>query len=175
MPFGPLRTILGVKLKKNRKNGYFLWVTPWPQWPHFDTYEWQTDAKFKISAPNYPWGHKNPKNDIWRHQRALTSDDLGWPRKGHNVRVNHGCYLPTPIHVHNITSINVEVRKFQALKRYGTQISLDMTLEIRSQVKGHSRYGLKIFKEGVKLFQGYHHRLQSTRVPVDKISSKSKL
>ena len=29
------------------------------------------------------------------------------------------------------TSINAEVRKFQALKRYGTQISLDMTLEIR--------------------------------------------
>ena len=83
----------------------------------------------------------------------MTSDDFGWPRKGHNVSVNHGFYLPTPIHVH-ITSINAEVRKFQAFKRYGTQISLDMTLEIRSQVKGHSRYGLKIFRDGVKLFKG---------------------
>ena len=46
-------------------------------------------------------------------------------------------HLVTPIHVH-ITSKNTEVRKFQALKRYGTQISLDMTLDIRSQVKGHS-------------------------------------
>ena len=80
------------------------------------------------------------------------SDDLDGPRESHNVNVNHGCHLPTPIHVH-ITSINAEVRKFQTLKRYGTQISLDMTLEIRSQVKGHSRYGLEIFREGVTFFK----------------------
>ena len=101
-----------------------------------------------------PLGHKNPKNDIWRRQRSLTSDDLGWPRKCQNVSVNHGCHLSTPIHVH-ITSKHTEVRKFQALKRYGTQISLDMTLEIRSQVKGHRRYGLETFREGVKLFNGW--------------------
>ena len=71
-----------------------------------------------------------------------------------NVSINHGCHLPTPIHVH-ISSKNTEVRKFQALKRYGTQISLDMTSEIRSQAKGHSRYGLKFFREGEKLFKGY--------------------
>ena len=58
----------------------------------------------------------------------------------------------TPIHVH-ITSKNAEVRTFQALKRYGTQISLDMTLEIRPHVKGPSRYGLKLCREGVKLFK----------------------
>ena len=29
-----------------------------------------------------------------------------------------------------------------------------MTLEIRSWVKGHSRYGLKILREDVKLFKG---------------------
>ena len=74
--------------------------------------------------------------------------------KNQKTSANHGCRLPTPIHVH-ITSINAEVHKFQALKRYGTQISLDMTLEITSQVKGDSRYGLQIFKEGVKLFKGY--------------------
>ena len=107
------------------------------------------DAKFKINAPNYPWGHKNPKNDLWRDQRSLTSDDLGWPRNGHNVSVNHGCHLATPIHVH-ITSKNTEVRKFQALKRYGTYISLDMTLEIRSQVKKYGRNGLDIFRKDVK-------------------------
>ena len=61
--------------------------------------------------------------------------------------------LAIPIHVH-ITSKNTEVRKFQALKRYGTQISLDISLEIRSQVKYHSRYGLNIFKEDVTLFKG---------------------
>ena len=61
--------------------------------------------------------------------------------------------LPTPIHVH-ITSKHTDVRKFQALKRYGTQTLLDMTPEIRSQVKGHSRYGLQIFREGVTLFNG---------------------
>ena len=40
----------------------------------------------------------------------------------------------------------------RAAKRCGTQISLDMTLGIRSQVKGHSGYGLKKFREDVKLF-----------------------
>ena len=54
----------------------------------------------------------------------------------------------------HITSKNTEVRKFQALKRCETQISLDMTLEIRPQVKGQRRYGLKTFREGVKLFNG---------------------
>ena len=41
----------------------------------------------------------------------------------------------------------------QALKQYGMQSSLDMTLEIRSQVKGHSRYELKIFRKDVKLLK----------------------
>ena len=92
------------------------------------------------SAHQITPGGTKTKKVAWRHQRSLTSDDLSWPRKGHNVSVNHGCHLPTSIHVH-ITSINADVRKFQALKRYGTQNSLDMTLEIRSQVKGPSRYG----------------------------------
>ena len=154
MPLGPLWPVFGwSKFKKKiTKIVIFLLGILCLQWPYYDTYEWQTDATFKINAPNYPWGRKNPKM-TWRHQRQLTSDDLGWPRKDHNVRVNHGCHLPTPIHVH-ITSKHTEVRKFQALKRYGTQISLDMTLEIRSQIKCHSRYGLEIFREGVKLFNG---------------------
>ena len=84
----------------------------------------------------------------------MTSVDLGKVTgQCHNVNVSHEYHLPIPIHVY-ITSINAEVRKFQALKRYGTQISLDMILESRSQVKGHSRYGLHIFREGVKLFKG---------------------
>ena len=78
---------------------------------------WQTDAKFKIRTPKYPWEHKTPKNGIWRRQRSLTSDDLG-PRKGHNVSVNHGYHLTTPIHVH-ITSKHTEVCKFQTFERYG--------------------------------------------------------
>ena len=82
----------------------------------------------------------------------LTSDDLGLPRKGHSVSVNHGCNLPIPIHVH-ITIKHTDVRKFQALKRYGTQISLDMIPEIRSQVKGHSRYGLQNFEGRCKIVQ----------------------
>ena len=70
----------------------------------------------------------------------------------HTVHGCHGCHLPAPIHV-QITSINVEVRKFQALKRNGTQISLDMTLEIGSQVNGHSRYELNIFQGRCKIVQ----------------------
>ena len=85
--------------------------------------------------------------------RSLTSNVLSCPRKAHNASVNHGCHLAIHIHV-IITSKNTEDRKFQALKRYGTQVSLDMTSELRSQVKGQSRYGLKIFREDVKLFKG---------------------
>ena len=58
---------------------------------------------------------------------------------------------------------NAEVRKWQVSKRCRTQISLNMTLEIRSQVNvqlfivaptdfGH--FGLEIFREDVKLFKG---------------------
>ena len=42
------------------------------------------------------------------------------------------------IHMH-ITSKNAIVRGLQAFKRYGSHISLDMTLEIRPQVKDHDR------------------------------------
>ena len=54
--------------------------------------------------------------------RSATSPPVS-PLKatGHNVSVNYGCHLGTPIHVH-ITSKNTEFRKLQALKRYGTQI-----------------------------------------------------
>ena len=155
MPLGPYEPFCGSEFKKSFfvKIVIFLLGIFRPQWPYFDTFGWKTDTKFTISAANYPWGHKTHKKGIWGHQRSLTSDDLGWPRKGHSVSANHGYHLPTPIHVH-ITSRHTEVRKFQALKRYGTQISPDMTPEIRSQVKCHSRYGLKIFREGVKLFNG---------------------
>ena len=58
------------------------------------------------------------------------------------VSENNGCHFATLIYVH-ITSKNVEVRKVQALKRYETLISLDITLETWSQVKDHGRYRLK--------------------------------
>ena len=70
--------------------------------------------------------------------------------------------LPTPIHVH-ITSKNTDVRKFQALKRYGTQITLDMTLKIRSHAKGHSRYELEILSECVKLFKVRYTKFRDDR------------
>ena len=54
----------------------------------------------------------------------------------------------------SISPAKIPVRKFQAVKRYGTQISLDLTVKISSQVKVHGSYGLKIFREDVKLFKG---------------------
>ena len=49
---------------------------------------------------------------------------------------------------------NADVRVLQALKRNGMQISLDVKLEIRSKVKGHDRYGRKVFRKDVKLIKG---------------------
>ena len=66
-----------------------------------------------------------------------------------DITSKHPNTYPCPYHR---TSKNTEVRKFQALKRYETQISLGLTLEIRSQVKGHIRYGIEICREGVKEF-----------------------
>ena len=88
--------------------------------------------------------------------------DLELPLKGHNVRVNHGCHLPTPIQVH-VTSKNTEFRKFEAFKRYRTQISLGMTVEIRLQIKGHSRYSLEIFREGVSLVKVRYSKFRDDR------------
>ena len=53
----------------------------------------------------------------------------------------------------HITSKNTEVRKFQVLKRYETQISLDMTLDLGSQVKVYSKYGLKNVQGRRKIVQ----------------------
>ena len=126
----PYGSFLGVKIK-NSKNWHFSFgylIAPMTLFRHI----WMANGcQIQNQRTKLPLGA----------QRSLTSDDLGgWLRKGHNVSVNHGCHLPTPIHVH-ITSKHTEVRKFQVLKRYGTQISLDMTLEIRPQVKGPQRDG----------------------------------
>ena len=125
----------------------FLWCILRPQWPHFDT--WMANG-CQIQKQHTKSTLRTQKPEKWHD--VIKGD---WPLMTSevNVSVNHGCHIPTPIHV-GITSINAEIRKFQALKRYGTQISLDMTSEIRSQVKGHSRYGLKIFSEGIKMFKG---------------------
>ena len=58
-----------------------------------------------------------------------------------------------PCTIVHITSKNTKVRKFQAFKWYGTQISLDMILDIRSQVKDRSRYGLEIFRKHIQVVQ----------------------
>ena len=154
MPFDPLGPIfLGSKLFFFNRNCHFSFGCFWAPMTLYRHIWMANVCQIQNQRTKLPLGAQNPENDTWRHQRSLTSDDLGWPRKCHKVSVNHGCHLPTPIHVH-ITSKHTDVRKFQTLKRYGTQISLDMTPEIRSQVKGHSRYGLGIFREGVKLFNG---------------------
>ena len=146
----PLWTIFcGGQIKTNMfflvKIVMFLWgyiIVPMTLFRHI----WMTNrCQIQNQRTKLPLGHKNPKNDIWRQQRSLISADLGWPRKGHNVSVNHGWNLGT-LSMSISPSKNVEVRMFQALKWYGTQISLVMTLEIRSQVKGHNRDGLKIFR-----------------------------
>ena len=85
--------------------------------------------------------------------KGVTSIDLGWPQDCHNVSANHENRLASPIPVH-ITSRNAIVGKLQAWKRYGTQIPLNITLAIKSEVKDHGRYGLETFREDVKLFQG---------------------
>ena len=55
---------------------------------------------------------------------------------------------PCPYHQHKCRSSQVS-----GVERYGTQSSLDMTLEIRSQVKGHNRYGLKKCQGRCKIVQ----------------------
>ena len=62
----------------------------------------------------------------------MTSVDLGTVTMSVLTMDVTSQHLSNDVH---ITSKNTEVCKFQALKRYGTQISLDMNLEFRSQVK----------------------------------------
>ena len=143
-----LWTILGVKLKKMMKVVTFNLGTLWPQWSYFDKYAWLKDANPKLAQKITPCG-----TETWKwHLTSSKVIDFEWPRLA-SERWQYQCKpllfprntYPCP-YVH-IISKNTEVRKFQALKRYGTQISLDMTLEISSQVKGHSRYDLKVFME----------------------------
>ena len=90
------------------------------------------------------------------HMPSSKVISLGWPQLTSEMSqfsVDHECHLTIPIHAH-IISKNTKIRKFQALKRYGKQIPLDMTLDIRPKAKGHSRYGLEIFREAIKLVNG---------------------
>ena len=139
-----------------------LCVILWLQRPYFDTCEWQTGAKFKSIAPKYPWGHKNPENDmtsskvivLWWHW--LTS------KTSHCQYEFYGCHFPSSKHL-SMPIWTAKAPKFASFRRsngtYGTRISLDMTLENRSQVKSHSRYRLKIFREDVKLFKGWIYQV----------------
>ena len=75
----------------------------------------------------------------------MTSVDLGQVTMSVQIMEVTSQHL-SRCNVH-ITGRNAEVRKLQALKRYGTQVLLNMTLKIRSQVKCHSRYGLEISRD----------------------------
>ena len=122
-------------------------------WPDFDTCKWQTDAKIEISASNHRRRHQNSKNDMWRYRRSFTLDDLSVPRKGHDIiisvqtmditlrRAHPRWRAQHPIDVH-ITSKKKQqqqkrqVRKLQALKHHGTQISLTWPWkQVTSQTK----------------------------------------
>ena len=152
VPYG--LTALGSKLTTFFcKNCHFYlayFMTPMTIFRHI----WITNGcQIQNQRTKLPLWSPNPNNDM----TSSKVTDLWWPRlTSERSQCQYKPWIsppPTPIHVH-ISSKNTEVRKFQALKLCGTQSSLDMTLEIRSQVKGHSRYGLQIFREGVKLFKG---------------------
>ena len=74
--------------------------------------------------------------------------DPGWPRD-----------VTMAVQIMDVASQhlckNAEVRKWQVSKRCRTQISLNMTLEIRSQVNVQLFIvSLESFREDVKLFKG---------------------
>ena len=75
----------------------------------------------------------------------------------------------------HITDQNTELLKLQASKRCGTQIPLDMTLRMTSQVTGHWGYGHQIFREDVKLIIGNSlQNLAALRAAVFELSRKSR-
>ena len=79
------------------------------------------------------------------HQRSLTSVDLG------NVTMSMQIMDVASQHLCK----NAEIRKWQVAIRCRTRISLNMTLEIRSQVNAQLFIvGLEIFREDVELFKG---------------------
>ena len=109
--FKPHSTILGLKIILS-KNSYFSLkyiMAPTTLFWHIGM---ENGCQLQNQS-NHPEVTKTRINNLWRHHRSFTPDDLGWPRKGNNVGVNHGCHLATPIHV-LITSKNTELRKFQA-------------------------------------------------------------
>ena len=65
-----------------------------------------------------------------------------------------------PIHVH-ITCKNTEVRKFQSLKRNGTQISFDMTLEIGHDHENICNQHLRLYLGGLFRRNPHHDDVSS--------------
>ena len=93
--------------------------------PH-PVYEWQTDAKFKISAPNYHWGTKPEK---WP-MTSLKVIDLWWPRltsERSQCQSKHGCHLPTPIHVLSISQAKMPKFAISGVEMVGTERKFRLT------------------------------------------------
>ena len=104
--------------------------------------EWTLDSK---SAHQIILGStETRKNVLWRHQRSLTSNDLGWPQVCHEVRANHDFHLITTIDMH-ITDQNTELLKLQALIKTLRNAN-SVWHDLENDVTGHGS-----FREGVRL------------------------
>ena len=127
---------------------FLLKITILLRYAKASIYLWMTNGcEITNQHTEVPQEHQNIKNGIWRQQKVI---DLSWPRKGHNVIENHGCHFATYIYqrarhqqkcrssyihdIHSYMYINgVELCQRQALKRYGSQISLDIGNQVTGQ------------------------------------------
>ena len=148
MLFCPYEPFWGSKNKKILKCNFSLayFMRPMTLFRHI----WMTNGcQIQNQRTKLPLGTQQSEKWLMTSSKVI---DLWWPRLTSEWSqcqckpwVSPRNTYPCPYHQQNI-----EVRKFQALKRYGTYISLDMPLEIRSQVKSQGRYGLDIFRKVIK-------------------------
>ena len=153
------KAILGSKFKKIifRKNDHFslgYFMTPMTPFRHI---RMANGCQIQNQRTKLPLGAQ--KSETW-HMTSSKVIDLWWPRLT-SERSQCQCQpwmiftypiplnLSTPIHVHQH-----KCRSSQVFRRWnGTERKFRLTWPWKLGYKsGHIRYGLKIFREGVKLF-----------------------
>ena len=135
----------------------FLLRISWPQWPY--RHVWVTNGcQIRNQRTKLPLEAQPPP------KKKMTYDiDLWWPRL---TSERSQCQCKPWMSPPNTYPCPHHQQKYRSSQVSGVETVRNANFawhDLGNQVKGHSRYGLKIFREGVKLFKGYYERARSAK------------
>ena len=95
----PILTTSGSQARSGQVKSKVSSRKPALWWPKYETYDPEfrkMNARFVISAKNYPWVISRSHKVILGHQRSSEVNDLIWPQSGHDLSGTHARDLFVP-------------------------------------------------------------------------------